>query len=130
MSALSFTSLHRIWRYYAVGIINTIFGYGIYSLLIYVGLTMYMAQAVGHIIGVSFNYFSYSRHVFRSTPSSKPRFIISYTLNYFIGVAILAVTAHIFSSPYIAGLSTMLIASFVNFFILRRFVFIDEKSLA
>jgi len=130
LGVLSVTSWHRIRRYYAVGVINTIFGYGIYSLLIFMGLTMYMAQAIGHIIGVSFNYFSYSKHVFQNTPASKSRFLVSYVLNYFIGLASITLSAQVSSSPYATGLYATLIISLTNFFILSRFVFPRNKNLA
>ncbi|HKX77859.1 MAG TPA: GtrA family protein [Novosphingobium sp.] len=123
MTKYSSASVARVWRYYKVGVINTLFGYGIYALLVSVGLKMYVAQIVGHIIGVVFNYFSYSRHVFQDAPASKLRFLLSYAFNYFVSLASLALAATIFSSPYVAGLLAMLIASIINFLVLRRYVF-------
>src|SRR3546814_5893635 len=81
MTPLS-SSATRVWRYYTVGVINSLFGYGVYALLLSMGLNMYAAQIIGHIIGVAFNYFTYRRHVFQRAAASKLRFIISYTLNY------------------------------------------------
>src|SRR3546814_15904246 len=74
-------------------------------------LNMYAAQIIGHIIGVAFNYFTYRRHVFQRAAASKLRFIISYTLNYAVGLVFLAICAIILPSPYIAGLLAMVITS-------------------
>src|SRR3546814_3638828 len=120
MTPLS-SSATRVWRYYTVGVINSLFGYGVYALLLSMGLNMYAAQIIGHIIGVAFNYFTYRRHVFQRAAASKLRFIISYTLNYAVGLVFLAICAIILPSPYIAGLLAMVITSIINFFVLRRY---------
>ena len=122
MTPLSSSAL-RVWRYYKVGVINTLFGYGVYALLLSIGLNMYAAQIIGHIIGVSFNYFTYSRHVFQDETASKIRFILSYTLNYAIGLIFLTIYAIVIPSPYLAGLLSAVITSIINFIVLRRYVF-------
>jgi len=120
---LSFSPVARVWRYYKVGVINTLFGYGLYALLVSIGLQIFVAQIVGHVIGVTFNYFSYSRYVFQDGSASKLRFLLSYTLNYLIGLASLALAVKLLSSPYSAGLVAMLVTSITNFIVLRRYVF-------
>ena len=121
-----YSTTTRVWRYYKVGVINTLFGYGIYALLLSIGLNMYAAQIIGHIVGVAFNYFTYSRYVFHDVAASKIRFILSYTLNYVVGLVFLALSAIILSSPYLAGLSAMVLTSIINFMILRRYVFTPD----
>lgn len=123
MPPLSSASIPRVWRYYMVGAANTLFGYSVYALLLLIGLQMYVAQITGHIIGVIFNYFTYSRHVFQAAPTSKLRFVLSYLLNYLVGLTSLALAAAIIASPYLAGLLAMLVTSIINFMVLRRHVF-------
>lgn len=116
-------SLARLWRYYQAGIVNTLFGYGLYALFVAVGLNMYVAQICAHILGVTFNYFTYSRYAFRDAEGSKPRFVLSYAANYLLGLASLAAAAQVIASPYLAGLAAVLFVSMVNYFILKHFVF-------
>jgi len=116
-------SLTKIWRYYKVGLVNTVFGYALYALFLKAGCGLYLAQIISHLMGMAFNYFSYSRHVFTDAKPSKTRFILSYALNYLIGLASLASAAGVIPSPYIAGLVAILITSAINFLILNRFVF-------
>lgn len=116
-------TIARLWRYYKVGLLNTVFGFCLYALLLRLGLWLYLAQIVSHLIGMAFNYFSYSRHVFADAKASKTRFILSYALNYLIGLACLAGAAGVISSPYAAGLAAILITSAINFLVLSRFVF-------
>jgi putative flippase GtrA len=116
-------SLARLWRYYQAGIVNTLFGYGLYALFVAVGLNMYVAQICAHILGMTFNYFTYSRYAFRDAEGSKLRFVLSYAANYLLGLASLAAAAQVIASPYLAGLAAVLFVSMVNYFILKHFVF-------
>ena len=127
-SAASVTSLARLWRYYQAGIVNMLFGYGAYALLLKLGLWMYAAQLVAHVLGVAFNYFSYSRHVFRNSHGSKPRFVMSYGLNYLFALVSLAAAAQLIPSPYLAGLIAILCVSLINYLILRHFVFTAKQD--
>ncbi|OSZ70701.1 hypothetical protein CAP39_06985 [Sphingomonas sp. IBVSS1] len=119
----AFSRWRQLWRYYQAGIINTLFGYGLYAGMVAVGLNIYVAQAIGHVLGVAFNWFTYSRHAFRDTQGSAGRFVLSYGVNYILSVATLRVISSVVSNPYGAGLLTVGIVSVINYFVLARFVF-------
>ncbi|MFL6735170.1 MAG: GtrA family protein [Sphingomicrobium sp.] len=121
-------SLDRLWRYYQAGIVNTVFGYGMYALLVALGLNMYLAQIIAHTLGVGFNYFTYSRHAFRDAEASKTRFVLSYVVNYLLGLGALAAAAQFFKSPFVAGAVAVVVVSFINYFILKHFVFTRPAS--
>lgn len=113
----------EVWRYYQAGVLNTAFGYGAFALLVWLGLNMFVAQLVSHLAGMVFNYFTFSRHVFRDCPPDKIRYVLSYAGNYAMGLAGLAVVSRAISSPYLAGLVTLVVVSALNYFLLRFFVF-------
>ena len=115
--------LIQIWRYYQAGVVNTAFGFGMYSLFVWLGMNMFAAQLASHCLGVAFNYFSYSRHVFRGARAAKLRFVLSYALNYLMGLAVLWLVAPAIASPYLAGFVSVVIVSVLNYFVLRLFVF-------
>ncbi len=117
------TEWKRLVRYYQAGIVNAAFGYGLFALLVYLGLNIYLAQITSHIGGTAFNYLTYSRYAFAGTPGSKLAFMLSYVFNYALSVATLAALTQIGVSPYLAGLLAIVVTSLVNFFILKRFVF-------
>lgn len=121
-------SAARLWRYYQAGIVNTLFGYGVYVLLLTLGLWMYAAQLIAHVLGVAFNYFSYSRHVFQDSQASKLRFVMSYGFNYLLSLASLAAIAQIIRSPYLAGAIAILFVSLVNYFVLKNLVFVSRSQ--
>ena len=113
----------RIWRYYQTGVINTLFGFGLYALFVAAGLNMFVAQIVAHVLGVAFNYFTYSRYAFADQNGSWPRFILSYAANYLLSLAALAAAAQLVQSPYLAGLMAIVVVSIINYFVLRQLVF-------
>jgi len=113
----------RLWRYYQAGLVNTLFGYGLYALFVWAGVNMYVAQITAHVLGMTFNYFTYSRFAFAGHDRSKGRFIASYILNYVLGLIALAAAAQAIRSPYLAGLVSVVFVSIVNYFILKRLVF-------
>jgi len=116
-------SIERLWRYYQAGIVNTAFGYGLYALFVALGFNMYVAQIVAHLLGMTFNYFTYSRHAFHDSTVSKSRFIASYAVNYLLGLAALWGASQFIPSPYLAGFVAVVIVSLVNYLILRHWVF-------
>ena len=113
----------QLWRYYQAGIVNTLFGYGLFALLVLAGLNMYLAQIVAHVLGVIFNYFTFSRYAFAGRQRSLPRFALAYVLNYLLAVAFLWAACEWVQSPYMAGLIATLVVSLINFFLLRKLVF-------
>jgi putative flippase GtrA len=120
---MGFPRLFEIVRFYAAGAVNAGFGFGLYALLVWIGLDRYPAQLVAHVTGVAFNYLTYSRHVFRDSGPAKLRFAASYTVNYFISLAMLAAASAFIASPYLAGLASILATSIINYFMLRYLVF-------
>lgn len=121
--ANSLRSIQRLWQYYQAGIVNTAFGYGLYALFVALGLNMYVAQIVAHLIGMAFNYFTYSRHAFHDSDVSKSRFVASYAVNYLLGLGALWAVSQAVASPYLAGLIGIAIVSLINYFILKHWVF-------
>lgn len=115
--------LRELVRFYQAAVLNTVFGIGAYLVLVALGVNMYAAQAIAHVMGMAFNYLTYSRHVFRDSKPAKTRFIASYGLHYLLGLAALAGISQFIDNPYIAGIGAALAVSVVNYFVLRNLVF-------
>ncbi|MFC3443146.1 GtrA family protein [Sphingobium rhizovicinum] len=120
---LSRERIAEIWRYYQAGLINTAFGFGAFSLLVWLGLNLFAAQLIAHLAGMAFNYLTYSRHVFRGAAPARLRFILSYAGNYVVGLAMLYLCSRVIASPYLAGLASTVIVSVINYFALKHLVF-------
>jgi len=114
---------HQVLRYYSVGIVNTIVGYGLYAALVSFWGNVYFAQIISHICGALFNFYMFKWHVFRGARPSTPRYILSYAGNYVLSVSMLFIVSHFVQSKYLLGLVCILATSAFNYFILKRFVF-------
>lgn len=125
--ATLFSRGQQVWRYYQAGVINTLFGYGLYAGMVSVGIDLYVAQAVGHVLGMAFNWFTYSRHAFQDKQGSAGRFILSYGVNYVLSLGALRASTMVIDNAYIAGLITVFFVSIINYFVLARFVFTKDE---
>lgn len=124
--SFSFDRLLELTRFYQAAAVNALFGFGMYAAFVALGVNIYVAQIISHCLGVAFNYFTYSRHVFRDAGPAKLRFALIYVVNYFIGLASLFMVAQIIPSPYLAGLAALVLASIINYFALKHIVFIKR----
>ena len=113
----------QLIRYYQAGVVNIAFGYSLFAVLVFAGLQVYAAQLVGHVLGVAFNYFTYSRYAFADRQGDKFSFFMSYVGNYLLGLAGLWAALKVIASPYIAGFLVTLAVSVVNYLVLKLFVF-------
>jgi putative flippase GtrA len=84
------SQLHQIARFLAVGALNTAFGYGVFALLIWMGLAPFAALLIATILGVLFNFMTTGRIVFGNRDIGLlGRFVIVYTLVYLINLGLL-----------------------------------------
>ena len=115
--------LLELWRYGQAGAVNAAFGFLTYSLFVWLGLNIFAAQIIATILGTAFNYFTYSRHVFRAAAPAKLRFALSYVGNYLVSLFMLAAASRVVESPYVAGLIAIVATAVVNYFALKYLVF-------
>jgi len=123
MRRISVPLILEIVRYYMVGAVNAAFGYSLFALMVWAGVGVYVAQALAHLMGMAFNYMTYSRHVFREAGPAKLRFLGSYGINYLISLGFLALASRFVPSPYLAGLIAIVLTSVVNYVMLKFMVF-------
>ncbi len=114
-------------RFVIVGLLNTLVGYGIYALLVFIGLNYLISNTVATIIGVIHSYIWNRLYTFKSNNNVKkeiPKFISVYLISYIIGMITLYVFKDIFNiSPYIAGLLNLVITTLISFFGHKYFSF-------
>lgn len=99
-------------KYLLVGVVNTIFGYFIIFLLMYLGAMPEIANIIGYICGILLSYFLNKHFTFQSKNSHKrdfSRFFIAMALAFLINFIVLIITHRIFGinkyvSQIIAGI--------------------------
>jgi putative flippase GtrA len=114
----------QLIQYLIVGGINTIFGYGLFCLLIFLSVHYSIAILISTVIGVLFNFQTTGRLVFQSGDMSKiGRFIGVYILTYLCNVAWLWLVVRFGYSAYVGGAMAILPIAFVGFVLNKKFVF-------
>jgi putative flippase GtrA len=94
----------RMLKFLGVGLLNTLFGYGIFAALVFIGLPYLIALLLATIVGVIFNYFSIGRIVFkvRGGWHMFGKFITAYIVVYVMNAALLSIlTVNFKLSPYL-----------------------------
>lgn len=114
-------------RYLVVGLLNTLFGYGVFALFIYLGLDYPVALLLATILGVLFNFKSIGILVFKSNNNKLIfRFIAVYIIIYLLNLAGLKLLSAVSINLYLAGAILLPVMAVVGFIINKRFVFSNE----
>lgn len=119
----------RLWsiqfvRFLAVGGINTLFGYGVFALFIWLGLQKEWAALLGQVFGALFNFRTTGTIVFNSKDWRLVfRFFAVYVATYFLNIALLNLFAYYGVGSYVAGAIIILPVAVLTFSLHRRFVF-------
>lgn len=112
----------RFMGFLLAGGINTLFGYGAFGALIFLGTAPHFALIVSTMAGVMFNFLT-SSAVFNSRdPRKLPRFVAVYTLMLGLNILLLDLARRAGLGPLIAQAVILPIFS-LTFLAMRRFVF-------
>jgi putative flippase GtrA len=118
------TDMARFIKFLFVGFINTVFGYGVFALLLFLGLHYALASLFGTILGVIFNFFTTGRLVFQNTDNLLIfKFIGVYAIVYLINLLLLAIIDYFNYNLYIGGFIILLPVAFLAFQLNQTFVF-------
>jgi putative flippase GtrA len=122
---LNAAELWRMVRFLIVGGVNTLFGVGVYCLLIYLGLGRTSALTLGTILGVLFNFKTSGTFVFRNTDNRLLfKFVACYVVVYVANLALLW-ALHLFTpiNDYYAGMMAIPLTAIISYFIQRNYVY-------
>ena len=113
----------ELYKYLVVGGINTVFGYSIFALSLFLGLHYSIAVLLATILGILFNFQTYGRIVFKSHSWRLiGRFVLAYTSLYLINLALLMLFDSFIVDLYLAGAIVMLFVSYLGFVLNKRYV--------
>ena len=112
-------------KFLLIGILNTTFGYGLFSLFIYVRLHYSLAVLLSTIFGVMFNFKTIGKLVFKSDDNSLIfKFIFVYIITYFLNIFFLWLFKRLgFDNMYINGFVLLIPLAAVSFLLNKFFVF-------
>jgi putative flippase GtrA len=114
----------RFLKYLLVGGLNTLFGYGVFTLLIWTGLHYSIAIAGSTVLGTLFNFKSTGALVFKSSDNSKiVRFLHVYGAVYCVNVLSVGLLMKFGLNAYYSGLVMILPLALLAYRLNSQFVF-------
>jgi len=118
-------SIQKIYiRYLLTGVLNTIFGILVYLIFTIIGFNYPSALAFSTILGIGFNYLTFSINVFGfSNKKNFMKYIFNYILIYLCSIGLVSLFITMGLNQNISGVITITIMAIINFFILKKYVF-------
>lgn len=114
----------RFLLFLVVGGLNTLFGYAVFALLVWVQMPYPAALLVAQILGVLFNFRTTGRLVFANRDNRRiVRFLGVYALLYGINLALLKVLIALHLSVYVASAGLILPMALLAYSLNKKFVF-------
>jgi putative flippase GtrA len=111
-------------RFLMVGIVNTMFGYSIFAMLVWLGVPASVALLLATILGVLFNFVTNGHFVFNGFDRGRlVRFIAAYGTVYLTNLAILDVLRAGGIATIAAQGAALTVVVPLSFLILKWFVF-------
>jgi putative flippase GtrA len=107
-----------------IGILNTLVGYLLYALFIFIGFNYFLSVLFATILGVLFNFRTIGKFVFNSDDNKKIiKFVFTYVLVFCINILIIKIFSKFGYNNYILGLIAIVPCSIVSFLLNKYFVF-------
>jgi len=115
---------HAFIRFILVGILNTVFGYSMFSLFIHIGFHYGIAVLFSTILGVLFNFKTFGKLVFNNTNHRLIyKFILTYCVLYVINVSLIKASLFFISNIYISGAIGSVLTAIFSYFLNAKWVF-------
>ena len=119
----------KIIKFLSVGVINTVFGYSIYALLLFIKTPYLIALFVATIAGVVFNYFSFGRMVFKGVGGwfVFRKFVVGYALIYGANAFLLgALTRNFHVNLYIGQIICIPISVLLSWLLMNYWIYKND----
>jgi putative flippase GtrA len=111
-------------RFLLVGLLNTLFGYGLFCAVLAATQRTMLSLTVSTILGVLFNYGSIGALVFGARGSRRLwRFVGVYAVLFVVNASVLLMLQRLGASPVVAQAGLLLPLAAMSFALNRRFVF-------
>jgi putative flippase GtrA len=112
------------WRFLLAGGVNTLFGWLVYSLCMWLGAPVWLALLTSTVCGVGFNFLTMGGYVFRQLDARRlPRFVAAYVVVYAVNVVCVQALADLHWSPIWVQLGLAPLMAGLSFLLMSRWVF-------
>ena len=118
-----------IAKFIGVGLLNTVIGYAIYAVLILLNVPYLAALLIATVAGVTFNYFSIGRMVFKSKGGLHvfAKFVSAYSVVYVVNAVVLAILIkHFLFSPYVGQVLCVPLSVVLSWILMNYWVYKND----
>jgi putative flippase GtrA len=120
----------RVARFLVVGAVNTLFGYGVFYMLLHAGQPPAAALALATVIGVAFNFLTTGRIVFDNRdPTRLWRFVAVYGVVFLLNAFLLEGARRLGLGAALAQLMLTAPCVFLSYRLNRALVFSDRQEV-
>ena len=115
---------NQLIKFILIGALNTIFGYSLYALFIYIGINYFFAIFFSTILGVLFNFRTIGKFVFENDDYRLiTKFVLAYSVTFIINVSIVTFMRGKGYDDYSSGFFAIIISSVLSFALTKYLVF-------
>jgi putative flippase GtrA len=119
----------RFVRFVGTGLLNTVVGYGFFSILVLVGVNGTVAVVVATLGGIAFNFFSYGGLVFKNTYlGNLKRFVAGYAAILVLNIALFNGFESLGFNRLVAGALCLPFVAVFAYVINSKFVFVKKAE--
>lgn len=119
----------KLCKFLLVGLLNTIFGYSIFALAIFIGFHYSISLLFSTILGIIFNFHSIGYLVFKNTNKGLfIKFLFIYLIVYIFNLISIKLLFSIGFNYYVSAAFMVIPAAYLSFILLRTYVFIKNQK--
>lgn len=117
-------------RFLIAGLVNTLFGFAVYSVCIIAGMALWLALLMGMLSGTVFNFFTTGGYVFRELSLARfPRFVVCYLIVYGVNFLLIEIIASWLDSKILSQAIITFPLALLSYFLMERFVFSSKQGV-
>jgi putative flippase GtrA len=116
-------------KFLSAGILNTLFSYFIYAVLLFIKIPYIFALFIATIAGVIFNYITYGRLVFNNNGNWLVfgKFVSAYSIIYIVNIIFLRILiSELLLNPYFGQAICIPISVLLSWFLMNYWVYKNE----
>jgi putative flippase GtrA len=114
----------QVARYGIVGISNTLFSYGVYALVVFLGFRYHIASIVSIVVGIIFSFITQGAVVFKGISTAAfIRYVLVWCVLYFVNILLIDLLVKLSLDVYQAGAVATLPIVMLAYFFMKHFVF-------
>lgn len=120
---------NQIFRFLVIGVANTMLGYGLYALSLFLGCNYVVAALISTVIGNLVSFYTMGRYVFRHLKIQQiVKYILVVAVLYFVGIALIHLFLLLVNNDYIAGFLAAILVAAVRYVVNGRWVYAKKRA--